>query len=119
MARRFAPQSFSTVLLFATVICSLAQDYRARVQGSVTDPSKAVIAGATVTLLNTNTGIRVVRQTTDTGLYLFDLVDPGTYSITVEAAGFGKFVQENITVQTRGDITVNATLTPGAVQESI
>ena len=78
-----------------------------------------MIAGANVTLLNVNTGVRTVRQTSPTGLYLFDLLDPGTYSLTIEAPGFGKFTQQNIVVQTRGDVTVNATLNPGAVQESI
>ncbi|HOL69812.1 MAG TPA: carboxypeptidase-like regulatory domain-containing protein [Bryobacteraceae bacterium] len=96
-----------------------AQSYRARITGIVTDQTEAVIANATVTLLNVNTGIRVVRQTSDTGLYLFDLVDPGTYTITVEASGFSRFVQENIVVQARGDITVNAMLRPGAIQDSI
>ncbi len=96
-----------------------AQSYRARIEGIVTDQTQAVIANATVTLLNVNTGIKVVRQTSDTGLYLFDLVDPGTYTITVEAAGFAKFIQENTVVQMRGDVTVNATLRPGTVQESI
>jgi len=112
-------------LVVAVLLCmllasaALAQSYRARVQGIITDQTQAVIAGATVTLLNVATGVQVVRQSSETGLYLFDFVDPGTYSITVEAVGFSKFVQQNILVQTRGDVTVNATLTPGAVQESI
>uniref|UniRef100_Q027S3 Cna B domain protein n=1 Tax=Solibacter usitatus (strain Ellin6076) TaxID=234267 RepID=Q027S3_SOLUE len=106
-----------TLLLLAT--SAWAQDYRGRVEGLVSDPSQAVIAGATVTLLNVNTGVRATRQTSETGLYLFDLLDPGSYSLTIEAAGFGKFVQQNIVVQTRGDVTVNASLTPGTVQESI
>ena len=97
----------------------MAQDYRGKIEGLITDDSKAVIGGASVTLLNVNTGIRVVRKTSDTGLYVFDLVDPGTYSITIEATGFNKLHPENIVVQTRGDVTVNATLKPGAVQESI
>src|SRR5438128_10091141 len=101
------------LLLFITSTSGLAQDYRARVEGIVTDQTKAVIAGATVTLLNVKTGIRTVRKTSDTGLYLFDLVDPGEYSVTIEQAGFGVYLQENIVVQTRGDVTVNATLTPG------
>ena len=105
------------LLLFAATVA--AQDYRGRIQGLVTDQSKAAIVGSNVTLLNVNTGVKVVRQTSDTGLYLFDLVDPGTYSVTIESPGFNRFIQENIVVQTRGDITVNATLTPGAVQQSI
>ena len=43
---------------------------------------------------------------------VFDLVDPGTYSVTIEATGFIKFIQENIQVQTRDDLTVNATSAP-------
>src|SRR6266568_2603773 len=107
----------SLLLLF--IKSGLAQDYRGRVEGIVTDQTKSVIAGATVTLSNVNTGIKIIHKTSDTGLYLFDLVDPGSYSITVEQPGFGTFVQENIVVQTRGDVTVNAMLVPGAVQQSI
>jgi len=107
----------SLLVLFASA--GFTQSYRGRIQGVVTDQSQAVIAGATVTLLNVGTGVSVVRHTSETGLYLFDLLDPGTYTVTVETAGFNKFIQENITVQMRGDITVNAMLKPGAVQESI
>lgn len=106
-------------LLLVLVSPGLAQSYRGRVQGLVSDQTQAVLAGASVTLLNVSTGVRVVRQTSETGLYLFDLVEPGAYSVTVEAAGFAKFVQENITVQMRGDLTVNAVMKPGSVQESI
>jgi len=97
----------------------LGQTYRGRVEGIVTDQSRAVVVGATVTLRNVKTGIAVVRQTTDSGLYLFDLVDPGEYTIMVEAAGLSKFTQENIVVQTAGDVTVNATLQPASVQQTI
>jgi hypothetical protein len=115
---------FAIRILIAS-LCSLfafhamAQDYRGRVEGVVTDQTKAVIAGAKVTLLNVNTGAQTVRETSPTGLFLFDLVDPGTYSISVEVTGFGKFLQENFPVQTRGDVTVNAMLAPGAVQGAI
>src|SRR5262249_6471073 len=49
----------------------------------------------------------------------FDYVDPGSYTVTIELPGFSKFIQENIQAQAQGDITVNATLTPGAVQETV
>ncbi len=116
---RLAAKAQPLLLLFCLCLCTFAQSYRGRVQGVVTDPTKAVINNATVTLTNVATGVAVVRQTSGTGLYLFDFVDPGTYSVTVEAAGFGKFVQENILVQMRGDVTVDATLKPGSVQSSI
>jgi hypothetical protein len=107
----------SLSVLFASL--AMGQDYRARVEGLVTDQSKAVIAGATVTLLNVNTGVKTVRETSPTGLYLFDLVDPGTYTVSVEVSGFGKFLQENFPVQAHGDVTVNAVLTPGTVQSAV
>jgi hypothetical protein len=92
---------------------SMAQDYRAKVQGIVTDPSQAAVAGASVTLRNVNTGIEETRQTDSTGHYLFDFVQPGTYSVTVQAAGFQKFVQTNISALTRGDVTVSISLSVG------
>jgi len=109
--------AISLCLWFALSLA--AQTYRGRIEGIVTDRSRGVVVGASVTLLNVKTGISVVRQTSDTGLYLFDLIDPGEYTVTVEAPGFSKFIQENIVVQTAGDVTVNATLQTGAVQESI
>ena len=56
-----------------------AQEYRGRVQGSVTDSTQAVVAGASVTLANVQTGVSSTRKTSDSGRYIFDLVLPGTY----------------------------------------
>jgi len=119
MPTRIATKAQLLLLLFCFCLTTFAQSYRGRVQGVVTDPSKAVISGATVTLLNVATGVQVVRQSSGTGLFLFDFVDPGTYTVSVESTGFSKFVQENILVQMRGDVTVDAMLKPGSVQSSI
>ena len=70
-------------------------------------------------LLNVNTGIQVFHKTSASGLYLFDNVDPGTYSLTVEMSGFSKFMQENILVQSGGDVTVNVGLKLGSVQSTM
>ena len=107
------------LLLLLSVSPVLAQKYRAQVRGLVIDQTGAALPGAAVTLLNPSTGIKAVKETDNSGLYVFDYVDPGAYSITVEAAGFGRFVQENISVQSGGDITVNATLSPGSLQQSV
>ena len=105
--------------VFLLCITLQAQDYRGRVQGVVTDTSHASVPAATVVLTNTATGVRATRQTNETGLYRFDYVDPGTYTLSVEMTGFGGFQQTNILVQSRGDLTVDVSLKPGAVQESI
>ncbi|MPY90237.1 MAG: carboxypeptidase regulatory-like domain-containing protein [Luteitalea sp.] len=98
---------------------AFAQDYRARVQGVVTDPSGAALPGATVTLINTNTNDTIVRQSDERGRYLFDFVVPGTYSVSAELSGFGKALQENVAVVTRGDHTLDFGLQLGNIDEQV
>jgi len=101
------------------VVAASAQDIRGRVQGVVTDTTGAVIPAATVTLRNVNTNVAVERQTGAAGRYMFDFVLPGTYELRVGTEGFRTFVQQNILVQTRADITVNASLEIGAIAEVV
>ena len=67
----------------------------------------APLAGAGVTLRNAKTGVQTTRQTNESGLYLFDLLEPCWYAVSIELTGFSKFTQENIEVQARGDITAS------------
>lgn len=64
--------------LFILAGALAAQDYRARVQGIVTDSSDAAVPGAIVTLRNNGTGVSATRPSGPTGSYLFDNVEPGT-----------------------------------------
>jgi len=96
-----------------------AQDYRARVQGTVVDESRAVLPGVTVTLLNDATGVTSNRVTDDRGRYLFDFVEPGGYSVTAELQGFKRADQKNVRVAQRGDVTVDLTLVIGGLSETV
>ncbi|MEB2359815.1 MAG: TonB-dependent receptor [Bryobacterales bacterium] len=107
----------SVSVLLASMLA--AQDYRARVQGFVTDPSQAAIVRAKVTLTNVDTGVTVSRVTGEAGQYLFDFVQPGNYKVEVEASGFDRFLQDKITVLTRGDVTVNVVMAVGAVSQAV
>jgi len=111
LLKRGAP---GLAFLVATLANLPAQELRGRIQGVVTDASGAVVVGAKVTLANVNTNVPASRETDGTGRYLFDLVLRGSYTVTVEMAGFKTFIQENILVQTRADLTVNASLEVGA-----
>ncbi|MBL8293667.1 MAG: carboxypeptidase regulatory-like domain-containing protein [Bryobacterales bacterium] len=106
-------------LFLAGASLMLGQDYRGKVQGLVTDATSAAVPGAKVILSNDNTGIAVTRSTDATGKYFFDYVEPGTYSVTVEAPGFSKTVQQNVIVQVRADVTADIALTVGTVSESV
>ncbi|MFN9297725.1 MAG: TonB-dependent receptor domain-containing protein [Acidobacteriota bacterium] len=100
-------------------ILAFAQDTRGKVQGLVSDSSGAIVAGAAVTLTNDETNVQNQTKTSPTGQYLFDFVTPGNYTVRVELAGFKSFIQKNILVQARGDVTVNATLSIGNTNEQI
>ena len=121
--RRLLRSSFfphvTLTLMFASAAVLHAQDYRAKVQGTVNDSSGAVIPGSQVTLSNVNTGISTRKTANDAGQYIFDLVEPGTYTLIAEQTGFGRFQQENFTVQVRADVTINPVLTAGGVAEQV
>ena len=106
-------------LLASSLGISFAQDYRGTVQGIVTDSSQAVIIGAKVTLVNVNTGTSVTKESTNVGNFRFGFVEPGTYTAIVEAVGFTKSIQQNVLVETQGDVTLNFVLKPGRVSQSV
>ncbi len=96
-----------------------AQDYRAKIQGFVTDKSGGAIPGAKVVLQNTQTAVQSTRDTNEQGSYLFDFVEPGQYQITVSSTGFSQFIQKNILVETQANLTVHAKLDVGTLSESV
>lgn len=105
-------------ILAATAVLR-SQDYRGSLQGTVVDATQAVIPGATVSLTNTKTGVATVQKTNGVGHYIFNYVEPGAYRLVVESAGFARFVQENITMQAIGDVTVNAVLKAGSTSQNV
>src|SRR5262245_25566469 len=112
------PRTFAgvfVVLLLFLVGQALGQGTTSRATGTVTDTTGATVAGATVTLTNEGTGIPLTTQTSDTGTYVFDLIQIGKYQITIEKAGFKKFVSPGNTVNVNQPMTVNVTLEVGDV----
>src|SRR5215469_15734528 len=70
--------------------------YRTSIQGVVTDPSGAVIPGATLTLTNTVTGEKQVRVTNDDGVYNFNALPAAPFRLEVEKKDFAKKVLDNV-----------------------
>lgn len=77
-------------LVFAGLLCApvLQAQYRASIQGTVTDPSGAVIPGVTVTLTNNATNQKQTAMSNGAGVYNFNALPPGTFTITAERSGF-------------------------------
>lgn len=97
----------------------MAQTTNGNIQGSVTDQSGAVLPNAKVTATNIETGVTVVTQSTDAGVYYIANLPPGRYSVAVEAANLKKFQQDGVTVRTASTTTVNVQMQVGAVTESV
>jgi hypothetical protein len=89
------------------------------IQGVISDPSGAVIPGATVTCTNVATGVKTTRQTTAAGLYVLSPLPPGRYTVSASASGFQTMVQEDVVVDALSNVGLNLTLPVGSTTESI
>jgi len=90
-----------------------------QIVGTITDPSKAAVASATVTVTNEATGVARTVKTTAEGDYVVPLLPPGTYSVTVEAPGFKTQTSPGILVQVASTATVNIRLQLGGSTEKV
>lgn len=106
---------FSFFCLICLSCFVFAQGTTSRLNGIVTDSSGAVVAGATITLTNEGNGISITTTTNDSGSYAFDLIQAGSYKVTVEKSGFKKFVSSGNTVLINQPTTVNIALSIGDV----
>ena len=91
-----------------------AQTSRGSVNGTVTDTNGALVTGATVTLTNTETTLVRTTATGDSGVFRFEAVDLGNYTVTVTASGFGQVTKTNVIVVANQTSTVNTELAPGS-----
>lgn len=105
-------------LLFSGVAQAQMAGYGA-IAGTVTDPSGAVIKGATVTANLVSQNAKTTRTSTSTGDYNVTPLTPGIYTLTVSAKGFETFVQENITVNALQTVPFSVKLTVGAAEQTI
>jgi len=99
-------------------VCTYAQ-YRASIQGVVTDPDGAVVSGVTLTLTNLDTNQKLTATTDDNGIYNFNALPPSRYSLSIEATGFKKKVLENVGIIAEQANALNIQLEVGQVTESI
>ena len=89
------------------------------ISGTVMDSTGAVVPAATVTARNVGTGVVTIRTSSSDGLYNIAPLIPGSYTLTVTAAGFSTFQQENLTVYALNNLGVNVTLKTGTQSETV
>src|SRR5208337_5541387 len=111
--------------LMLTVACLLSAKALAQgettsaIVGEVRDATDAVVAGATVTIANLETGLRRSAKTDDAGRFNFPQLKPGTYSVRVEAQGFEARQNDNVAAGLGQKQTVDFTLNVARTTEAV
>lgn len=109
-------------VLAMTFVCPRklpAQGLFGTISGVVTDPSGAVVSGATVEVTNTGTNVTVTRTTNGAGVYSASSLNPGTYRVQAKMKGFKTAVADNIPLEVNAAPKVDLTLTVGTTSEEV
>jgi hypothetical protein len=107
------------VVLIWGVNATLAQDVTATITGTVTDPSGAAVAGATVTAKSVERGIPYTAVTNDAGIYRIPQLTVGNYDLRVEKAGFQTSLYPAFTLHENQVARVDVELKVGQVSQTI
>src|SRR2546423_397085 len=96
-----------------------AQESRGRITGTVTDPNKAAVPGATVKVTDAARGTNVTLTTNGDGFFQAPYLLPGAYQVVVEVAGFKRFIQDNVVLQINETRDLAIALEVGGTQETV
>ena len=97
----------------------MLQSDRGTLTGTVSDSAGAVVPAAAVVVTNSETGIVSRTVTTSTGNYTISSLSVGTYDVSVEVAGFKKYLQKGVRVQVAETARVDIGLEVGSATESV
>ena len=113
----FAICAMATIFL---LLCTPANaQYRTSIQGTVTDPTGAVIAGANLTLKDLQTDQVTTRTSDASGVFNFNALPPNHFDLTVEKSGFQKNVLTDIQLIPEQANSVNVVMQPGGSTETV
>ena len=112
---------FSVLILCALLTCASALWGQATtsLRGTVTDTSGATVAGATVTLTNTESKIERSASTAGDGQYQFLFLPPGTYTLSIAASGFQGYQRTGLELLVNTPATINVQLKVGGSKEVV
>ncbi len=109
-----------TLLLGASfAVLAGAQTATATLKGSVADASGQVTPGATVTLTQASTGLKRTFKVSEDGQYTFTFLEPGSYTLEVQAQGFKLHKQERIELSVAQTAELNVKLEPGSISDTV
>lgn len=97
----------------------VAQEFRATLNGRVTDSQGAVVASAKVAAVNQESQSRTETMTGADGFYDIPFLAPAAYTITIESPGFKRYIREGVRLSANDRVAVDAVLELGGVNEQI
>src|SRR5271155_1857671 len=102
--------TLAVLLVFSLGLPAMAQTFRGAINGTVTDPSGAVVPNAQVRAANKATAIQYSTVSTSDGQFAFQDLPVGTYTVVVSAQGFPGLTVDNVLVTQGAIYTLQATL---------
>jgi len=114
--------SYSALVVLAGLILTASSVWASitgSVSGVVTDPSGAVVSGATVVATDTQTGIKTTATTDAKGFYSLPTLPVGTYNLQVSDVGFKTYTKTGVVVDANSALRVDVALTVGAASEKV
>src|SRR5690242_10267130 len=105
--------------LFAASSNAVAQTSTSRITGRVVDSKQASIAGASVTVTHEATGVSQTQTTTEAGVYAFEALPVGNYTVAVEQTGFKKFQKTGNHLEVNNPLNVDIVMEVGQVSEVV
>src|ERR1700678_2447313 len=100
-------------------VALFSQEFRGTISGSVKDPSGAAIAGAKITVTETNTGTKVRTVSDAAGQYTAPYLQPGDYQIAADLQGFKQALRQGVSVAADSHLIIDIQLEVGDASQTV
>ena len=111
--------AFFALTLISVAPAAYSQVDQGTITGIVQDSTGAVVPGANITLTDKDTGLVLKSKADSNGIYTFSPIKIGNYTVSASSQGFQTTTQENVHLDVQQRLSVNLTLKPGSVSETV
>ena len=116
---KFTQLAGGIFVILCLCLPAFSQGSAGRILGTVTDQSGGVVAGATVSVIDTERGVTRTLTSDDAGEYNAPNLTPSTYTVRAEAKGFKRLERQNVVLEVGKEVRVDLTVQPGAQEQTI
>jgi hypothetical protein len=109
----------AALIVACAAATGVSQEFRGSITGRVVDNGGAAVANATVTVSNAATNVSTSTTTNESGDYTALYLIPGSYTVTVEAAGFKKAIRQSIEIRVGDKLQIDIQLEVGSVSDTV